>query len=265
MQQNKKIGFLGFGNMASAMAKGLISQNVISPESIFASAKNWEKLCRNTALLGIQACHSNKELAESADIIILAVKPYQVESVISPIREILKNRLVISIVAGYTFEKYDSLFLPGTHHLSTIPNTPIGVAEGILICEEMHSLTAEEIQLFTAIFSPLALLEWVPTKQLSVAGSLSGCGPAFSCMFIEALADGAVRAGLPRLMAYQLASQMLVGTGKLQLQTGMHPGAMKDAVCSPGGTTIKGVAKLEEAGFRSAVMEAITAIENSAE
>lgn len=111
------------------------------------------------------------------------------------------------------------------------------------------------------IFGKAALIVPVDTAQLSIAGTLAGCGPAFAAMFIEALADGAVKQGLPRALAYQLASQMVVGTGKLQLATGAHPGAMKDAVCSPGGTTIVGVAALERRGFRGAVIDAIDEIE----
>ncbi len=152
--------------------------------------------------------------------------------------------------------------LPHTHHLSTIPNTPVAIGEGIFICENTHSLSDDEVKLFTELFSTISIVQFVETYQLSVGGTLAGCGPAFASMFIEALADAGVMHGLPRPVAYRLASQMLVGTGKLQLATGNHPAAMKDAVCSPAGTTIVGVATLERKGFRSAVIDAIDAIEN---
>ena len=145
--------------------------------------------------------------------------------------------------------------------MSTIPNTPVSIGEGIIIAENRHSLSNEEYQLVEELFSKIALLQFVDSKQLSIAGTLSGCGPAFTSMFIEALADAAVKHGLTREISYKLASQMVAGTGKLQIATGKHPGEMKDAVCSPGGTTIVGVATLERKGLRSAVIDAIDAIE----
>ena len=229
---------------------------------MYACAKNWDKLCANTEKRGMTPCKDPKETAEQSDMVIVAVKPYMVEAVLTPIREILKDKIVISVAAGWPFEKYEKVLLPGTHHLSTMPNTPISVGEGILICENAHSLSDAEMDTFREIFSSIALVQMVDTSQLSVAGTLAGCGPAFTSMFLEALADGAVKQGLARDVSYRLASQMVAGTAKLQLESGAHPGAMKDAVCSPGGTTIVGVAALERRGFRSAVIDAIDAIES---
>ena len=130
-----------------------------------------------------------------------------------------------------------------------------------MICEACHTLTADDQTYVEQLFGLLGLCEFVDERTMSAAGTLAGCGPAFAAMFIEALADGAVKHGVPRAMALSLASQMIAGTAKLQLATGQHPGAMKDAVCSPGGTTIIGVAALERKGFRSAVIDAIDAIE----
>ena len=174
----------------------------------------------------------------------------------------LQEKIVISIAANFPFAKYEQILLPNTHHLSTIPNTPVAIGEGIFICENTHSLSDEELDLFTKLFSTISIVQFVETKQLSIGGTVAGCGPAFASMFIEALADAGVMHGLARPVAYKLASQMIVGTGKLQLATNNHPGAMKDAVCSPAGTTIVGVATLERKGFRSAVIDAIDAIEN---
>ncbi len=262
MKREMTIGFIGFGNMAQALADGLLLKGAAKPEQICACAKHWDKLEAAAAARNIHPCRTATEVAQKADLIVLAVKPYLIEEVTASIRDLLPGKVVVSVAAGWNFEKYQAILPSGTHHISTIPNTPVSVGEGIIVCESRHSLSEEEYEAFEALFSPIAVIQPVETSQLSVAGTLSGCGPAFAAMFIEALADGAVRHGLTRAAAYRLASQMVAGTGKLQLATGAHPGAMKDAVCSPGGTTIVGVSALEEKGFRGAVIGAIDAIES---
>ena len=256
------VGFIGFGNMAQAMAEGFLRTGALRPEQIHPCARNWEKLCANTEPRGIRPCRDSREVVEASDLVILAVKPYLLREVTEPIRGLLREKTVVSVAAGYPFEKLDQLLLPGTHHLSTCPNTPVAVAEGIIVCEERHSLTEEEFRTVKQLFEKVALVETVDTAHLSVAGTVCGCTPAYAAMFIEALGDAGVKHGLTRAQSYRLAAQMLVGTGKLYLETGQHPGAMKDAVCSPGGTTIVGVASLERSGFRSAVIDAIDAVEN---
>lgn len=255
------IGFIGFGNMAQAMAEGLILKGAVKADQICACARDWDKMCKNGEKYGIKALKTPLETARQSDVVIVAVKPYLVEEVLTPIREALRDKILISVAVNFPFEMYEKFLLPGTHHLSTLPNTPVAVGEGIILCEREHSLTEEEFAGIKELFSAIALVEVVDTGQLGAGGTLSGCGPAFAAMFIEALSDGAVLHGLPRELSYKLASQMVVGTGKLQLARGRHPGAMKDGVCSPGGTTIKGVAALERRGFRSAVIDAIDAIE----
>lgn len=255
------VGFIGFGNMAQAMARGFLRTGALRPEQVCACAKDWEKLRGNTEPAGMRPCRDAAEVVACADLVILAVKPYLIESVVSPVRAALAGKPVVSVAAGFPFEKYEAILEPGTHHLSTIPNTPVSIGEGVVICEKRHSLDAEEWALVEALLSKVALVRLVETAQLSVAGTLAGCGPAFAAMFLEALADGAVLHGLPRPLAYSLAAQMVAGTGKMQLETGAHPGAMKDAVCSPGGTTIVGVAALERGGMRAAVIDAIDQIE----
>lgn len=260
MNTGVTIGFIGFGNMAQAMAKGLILKKVLLPEQIYACAKNWEKLWENAKELGICPCRDSKEVAERADLIVVAVKPYVIQSVLGPVKDILKDKIVVSVAAGWLFERYEEILAPGTHHISTLPNTPVLVGEGIFVCEERHSLTDNEYGIFKEIFAPIGILQPVDTKLFGIAGTISGCGPAFVDMFLEALADAAVLHGLPRELAYELASQMAAGTGKLQRAAKEHPGVMKDAVCSPGGTTIVGVAALEQRGFRGAVIEAVDRI-----
>jgi len=260
MRENVKIGFIGFGNMAQAMVKGLLLKEVLPSEQVYACAKNWDKLCMNTERMGIQACRDARELVQSVDMVIVAVKPYLVQEVLTPVKTMLKDKIVVSVAVGCLFDRYEEILESGTHHISTLPNTPVSVGEGVIICEHKHSLTEEEYALFEAVFSPIALVQIVDTKQFGIAGTISGCGPAYAAMFIEALSDAAVLHGLPRELSYALASQVIVGTGKMQRESKAHPGAMKDAVCSPGGTTIVGVAALERKGFRSAVIDAIDAV-----
>lgn len=256
-----KVGFIGFGNMGRALCDGLIRSGAVSPENVFASARDGGRLRENAAARGVNACASNKETAADSDIVVVAVKPNMVKEVLEPIKDVLKGKIVISIAAGLGFDYYEDLLLPGTNHISTIPNTPVAVCRGVVVCEEKHSLTDEQLEIFKKVFSGIALLEFVDAKAYSAASTISGCGPAFAAMFIEALGDAGVKYGMKRGAAYRIASQMLAGTAELYLETGTHPAAMKDAVCSPGGTTIRGVAALEENGFRSAVIKAIDAIE----
>ncbi len=255
-----KVGFIGFGNMAQAMAEGMIRGGALEPDRIYACAGNQDKLRDNAGRYGIHGCETVRETVEKSDVVIVAVKPYLVEEVLSPVRDILKGKVLISVAVNLTFEKYEEFLLPGTHHLSTLPNTPVAVGEGIILCEERHSLTEEEFGTVRELFSSMGMVEVVDKEHLGIAGTISGCGPAFAAMFIEALSDGAVLHGLSRELSYKLASQMVAGTGKMQLATGRHPGVMKDGVCSPGGTTIAGVCAMERKGFRWAVIEGVDAV-----
>lgn len=257
------LGFIGYGNMAQAIATGLRRANTLAAERIYACAARYEKLCRTTQVLGIHPARDAREIAEKCDYIILAVKPHLIEDVLAPIRQALKGKVLISIAAGYDFERYTPLLEDDTHHISTIPNTPIAVCEGICVCEDKHSLTEEEYQVFTSLFDNISRIVSVPAKQFSAAGTLSGCTPAFSAMYIEALADAGVKYGIARDTAYQIAAQVIVGTGALCLSENLHPGILKDQVCSPGGTTIRGVSSLENSGFRGSVIRAIDAIEGN--
>ncbi len=257
-----KIGFVGFGNMGQALAKGLTDNKAMNPDQIYAYDINWEKLNDNTSSYGFNPCRDSKELVDSVDMVVIAVKPNVAPAVVEEIKDYLDKKIVVSIVVGYSFDKYEKIFPSNTHYICTLPNTPVSVGEGVIVYEDKHSLTDDQLQAFVDIFSKIALVQEVSTDNLGIAGTITGCGPAFASMFIEALSDGAVKHGLPRDLSYKLASQMLAGTAKMQLESGEHPGVMKDAVCSPGGTTIVGVASLEKHGFRSAVIEAIEEIQN---
>ena len=261
VNRNIRIGFIGFGNMGRAICDGLLKEEAVIPENIYACANNWEKLLDNTELRGVNACMTIEETIDNSDMVIVAVKPYMVRELLEPVKNRLMGKAVISIAAGCDYASYEAFLFEGTNHISTIPNTPVSIGKGVIVCEEKHSLTEEQLNTFKNLFSTIAVLEFIDTDHLSVAGTLAGCGPAYGAMFIEALGDAGVKYGLKREAAYRLAAQMLSGTGALQIETGEHPGKMKDAVCSPGGTTIKGVAALEENGFRNAIIKAIDAIE----
>ena len=257
-----KVGFIGFGNMAQALAAGLAASGALQPGQIGACARDRAKLHRNTEPHGFLAFDDAAGVAGFADVVVVAVKPYQVEAVLAPVKGMLAGKVVVSVAAGMTFDRYEELLAPGTHHLSTNTYTPGAVCDGFVGCEGLHSLSEAEWQSVQALLSHVGLVVTVDTACLGIAGTVCGCGPAFVAMFIEALADAAVKHGIVRADAYRMASQMVVGTGKLQLATGQHPAVMKDAVCSPGGTTIVGVAELERKRFRGAVIDAIDAIQD---
>lgn len=256
-----KIGFLGFGSMGRAIAEGLLARNVCAPKDIYACAKHFDKLSAAASALGIHAERDAAAVVAQSDIVIPAVIPAIVEDVLRPLLPALQSKLVVSIVSGYDFARYEAFLAPGTHHISTIPNTPIAIGEGVLACETTHNLTDAEYQTFSDIFGKIALLVPVAASQFSAAGTLGGCTPAFTAMFLEALGDAGVKYGLSRAASYQMAAQVLVGTGMLYLESDLHPGVLKDGVCSPGGSTIRGVAELEKRAFRGTVISAIDAIE----
>lgn len=260
----QKIGFLGFGNMAQAMAAGWRRSGAVGEGQMLACAKHWDKLCTAAAAYGVQPCRTAEEVVQGADVIVVAVKPYLVEEVLTPLRPQLAEKAVVSVAAGWLCERFAPL-LPGAHHISIMPNTPVRVCEGVILMEERHTLTEAQAAQVRELLGMLGLVETIEGRLMGIGGAVSGCGPAFASMFLEALGDAGVKHGLPRAAAYRLAAQMIAGTGRLQLETGEHPGAMKDAVCSPGGTTIVGVAALERGGMRAAVIDAVDAIQGNSD
>ena len=256
-----KIGFIGYGNMASAIAKGLVASGSIQPDQLFAAARDYDKLCKNAAELGIHPCVDTSLLVDTCDVLFIAVKPYQIEAVMAPFKDKLENKIIISVAAGIYHEDLEAM-MPGSHHLATVPNTPVSVCEGIFVCEDAHSLTSEETAFVQELLEQVGIVRFVDTQHMNIASTISGCSPAFASMFIEALGDAGCKHGLTRDTAYALAAQMLAGTGKMAVTSGKHPGQLKDAVCSPGGTTIVGVSTLEKHGFRYAVIDTIDQIQN---
>lgn len=263
---NPTIGFIGYGNMAQAIAEGLVNAGTINGSDIVACAAHYDKLERNAAKLGAKAVHTAAQVAEAADMVVIAIKPYQIETVIAPIIDQLaqENTIVVSIAAGWDLNKFRDLFgtsFEQAHIQCTIPNTPMAVGKGVLVTEIDNTLTQEQTETFESLFSSISLIERVDTAHMGIGMCIAGCAPAFTDMYIEALGDAGVKYGLQRATAYRLAAKMVEGVGALYLANETHPGAMKDAVCSPGGTTIRGVASLEESAFRGAVIKAVDAIE----
>lgn len=255
-----KIGFIGMGNMAKAIASGFISSRKIQKENIFAFAPNQEKLKKNAGEIGFIPCESILSLADSCDVFILACKPYQIEGVLSEIQGRLFGKVLVSVAAGWSYEKFHEILGDDVRVQCIMPNTPAMVGEGVMLFEKENSLNAGELKEIKDLFSSLGIIEELPASLMGIGGAISGCGPAFMDLIIESYADAAVKYGIPRQTAYKIVSQTMLGSAKLQLKTETHPGALKDAVCSPGGTTIRGVDSLEKNGLRGICISSIDAI-----
>lgn len=255
----KKIGFIGMGNMAKALAKGFIGSGAVAKEDLYAFAPHQEKLRKNGEEIGFTPCEDVETLVKSCDTIFMACKPYQIEEVLSQVRELLKEKALISIAINWDFDTYAQYVDPSTRIQYIMPNTPASVREGVFLMEEKRSLTEEEESQLRNLLGAIGTVVELPGRLINAGSAISGCGPAFVNMMMEAMADAAVKHGIPRQDAYKMVAQMVIGTGKLLLESGEHPGALKDAVCSPGGTTIRGVVALEHAGMRAAFMDAVDA------
>ena len=256
----KKIAFIGLGNMGKAIASGLVAGGAISAENAWGYDPYCEGLSAFCAETGIQPCESAIEAISHADTVLIAVKPYVIEGVLAEIKDALKGKALISVALGYDHARLSPLLDESTRVQFVMPNTPAMVGAGVMIFEGTFSLEAAERAEIMKKFKTLGIVEELPTHLMGVGGAVSGCGPAFCAMVIEALADAGVKYGLPRPTAYRLASKTLSGTGDMQLKTNMHPGVIKDAVCSPAGTTICGVEALERAGLRAAMLDAVQAV-----
>ena len=259
----KKIGFIGLGSMASAMIGGMLRKELVKPEDILGNAKTEKTRQKAEETWGITILPGNAEVARKADIVVLAVKPQFFEEVIGELRELgvdaWQKKLLISLAPGKTVEWFEKSFGFPVPMIRCMPNTPALVGEGctgMCVSNGITEEAAAEVKQLTDSFGRTIM---VPERLMDVVGAVSGSSPAFVFLFIEALADGAVAEGMPRAQAYELAAQAVLGSARMVLETGMHPGKLKDMVCSPGGTTIQGVRTLEEKGFRAAAMDAVLA------
>lgn len=254
------LGFIGCGNMAQAMLRGILEKGLYAPGDIIVSRRSGEALEGIREQFLVNVTTDNKKVAEAADVLVLAVKPFQFETVIREIRDVVKEDvIIISIAAGQTIANIERLFGKNIKLVRSMPNTPALVLEGAAGVCFNENVTEEEKEKAQSIFSSFGIAHEVSEGMIDTVIGVSGSSPAYVFLFIEAMADAAVADGMPRAQAYELAAQSVLGSAKMVLETGKHPGELKDMVCSPGGTTIEAVRVLEKEGFRSAVIEAMKA------
>lgn len=251
-------GFIGAGNMGGALSTAISRK--YSGNDLLIADYNTEKAKALAENISATAS-DNETIAKNCKFIFLAVKPQVMESVLNSISENLKGRtdrfVLVTMAAGLSTEKI-ATFAGGDYPIIRImPNTPVFVGEGMILCSTYGGVKDAEIDAFKSALEFAGKIDMVEEKLIDAAGSLSGCGPAFVYMFAEALADGAVECGIPREKALNYSYQTILGAAKMLIETGEHPAKLKDAVCSPGGTTIAGVHALEDGAFRSDCMNAI--------
>ncbi|HLP75679.1 MAG TPA: pyrroline-5-carboxylate reductase [Candidatus Paceibacterota bacterium] len=255
-----KIGFLGAGKMATALAKGFVRAGLVKPAQIIASDLNEVSASAFAKEIGAKTTAFNPDVVRFADVIILAVKPDQVSGVLSEIREgFSEKHLLISIAAGVTLAQLEACLGPGARVIRVMPNTPALVGASASAFAKGKSALTTDTALAEKLLSSVGVAFQVKEALLDAVTGLSGSGPAYVYLFIEALSDGGVASGLPRDVATKLAAQTVLGAARMVLETGQHPGALKDMVTSPGGTTIEGVHELEKGKLRGTVMSAVRA------
>lgn len=260
MKENMKLGFIGLGNMASAMIGGILAKEMAKPQEILGSARTQETRQKAQERFKIQTTPDNRQVAAESDILFLAVKPQFFPEVLSEIRDVIrKDTLVVSIAAGKTISFLEEAISSEHKILRCMPNTPALVGEGCTGVCCNSQVREEELEQVVKLLSSFGRASVITEAMMDAVVAVSGSSPAYVFLLIEAMADGAVKAGMPYPQAYEFAAQAVLGSAKMVLETGRHPGELKDMVCSPGGTTIEAVKVLEERGFRGTVMEAMEA------
>lgn len=253
-----KIGFIGCGKMGQAILTGLLSKSNMEKNIVRVSAKTETTLTKVKELFGVETTTNNKEIGKWADIIVIAVKPDLHKEVIEEIRTVISfNTIVVTIAAGITLQFLEQLFERQVKVVRAMPNTPSLVGEGMTALCFHHLVLNDERERVSHIFESLGKVEVFPESLMNSVPAISGSSPAYVYMMIEALADGAVKQGLARDKSYRMAAQAVLGAAKMVLETGLHPGVLKDQVCTPGGATIEAVAALEETGFRASILSAM--------
>ena len=256
----KKIGFIGLGNMASAMIGGMLNTGLFEPGAIIGSAKTQETADKIAKKFAISTGTDNTLTAQEADVLILAVKPIFLSEVIAEFKNFVDNNmLVISIVAGKSISWIEQAFGKNLRLIRCMPNTPAMVGEACTCICTKEDVAESDKETALQIMSSFGRASILPERLMDGFIGVAGSAPAYVFLFIEAMADAAVMAGLPRNQAYEFAAQTVLGSAKMVLETKMHPGVLKDMVCSPAGTTIEAVKVLEEKGLRAAVIDAIGA------
>lgn len=260
MSAKLKIGFLGAGKMATALAKGFIRAGLVTPKQVIASDPVESARAAFNRETGAKATPHNLPVAEFADVLLLAVKPGNVPGALAEIRDhFTRRQLLISIAAGVPIAKLQAGLPPQARLIRVMPNTPALVNTSATAFAVGESTLPRDAALAHKLFSSVGVAFEVKEGLLDAVTGLSGSGPAYCYLFIEALSDGGVAAGLPRDIATKLAAQTVLGSAKMVLETGMHPGSLKDMVTSPGGTTIEGLHELEKGKLRGTVISAVRA------
>ncbi len=255
---NKTIGFIGAGNMAKAIIGGIVNSKLISSNNIFVSNPSNEKLKNLQNTYKVKITNDNNKVAKSSDILFLSVKPDKYSEVIDEIKYNVKEDVVIvTIAAGINIATTQKEFSKNIKVIRSMPNTPALVGEGMTALMPSNEITDKEFEEVKSIFESFGKAEVIDESLIHAFTSISGSSPAYVFMFIEALADGGVLQGMPRDKAYKFAAQAILGSAKMVLETGIHPGELKDMVCSPAGTTIEAVEALEKTSFRHSVMSAV--------
>jgi len=255
---SKKVGFIGCGNMGSSMVGGLIKSGFLKADNIIISTKTEESAKKLEEQFGIITNLDSKVVAKEAEVIILAVKPFMYKGIIDEIKsELTADKLIITIAAGVAIGNMEEWLGDSAKIIRTMPNTPALVGQAMSAVCPNKNISKDELNYCFKIFESFG--ECVQLEEKDFHGFIALCGssPAYVFMFIEAMADGAVKLGIPRTKAYKMASQSVLGSAKMVLETGKHPGELKDMVCSPGGTTIDAVVELEKLGFRNSVIQAM--------
>ncbi len=256
--KGKKVGFIGSGNMGEALIKGLTAANVVRGEMIWASDVRGDRLKEIAGTYGIKLAPDNLHLVREADVVIMAVKPQIMAPVLREIASVFSRRkLMISLAAGVSTESIRASLGKDGRLIRVMPNTPALVLEGVTAIAKAEGLEPEDMDVAGEIFSAVGRVVVLDESLMDAVTGLSGSGPAYVALVIESLADGGVKMGLDRITAMTLATQTVLGAAKLLLETRLHPGALKDMVSSPGGTSIAGVAALEEGGLRTTFIKAV--------
>jgi pyrroline-5-carboxylate reductase len=256
--KGKRIGFLGCGNMGEALVKGLVEASVVSAGALMASDSRTDRLADLDRRYGVRIAKDNVELARECDVIVLAVKPQIMAAVLTEVAPTLSRRqLVISIAAGVATATIRKEVGKDIRLIRVMPNTPALVLEGATAIAKAKGLEAGDLETAQEIFGAVGKVVVLDEELMDAVTGLSGSGPAYVAVVIESLADGGVKMGLDRVTAMTLATQTVLGAAKLLLETGLHPGSLKDMVSSPGGTSIAGIAALEEGGIRTTFITAV--------
>lgn len=258
MIKDKRVGFVGSGNMGEALIRGLVEANLVPAASIVTYDVRDDRLRELEKRYGIRLAQDNASLVRDVDVVVLAVKPQIMDSVLREIAPaVSRAKLLISIAAGVSTARIRAALGKDARLIRVMPNTPALVLAGVTAIAKADGLEAGDLELAGELFSAVGRVVTLDESAIDAVTGLSGSGPAYVAIFIEALADGGVRMGLDRATALALATQTVLGAARQLAETGMHPAVLKDMVSSPGGTTIAGVAALEESGFRAAAIKAV--------